>query len=139
MGELGRQLNLEWTTVTRNQARVEDHDRGTIIAAYSFVYSRAGPPYIELIESAGDSMWTTSEPYLHHMGAWTNDLATESEQLELGGWPRVAHGIGEDGGIARFAFHSTGYGPMIELLAPELQTGLERWIAGGELFPARPT
>ncbi len=139
MADLGRKMDLEWTTVTKNRSRMRDDARGTITTTYSFVYSTSGPPYVELIESATESMWSTDTPYLHHLGVWTRDLVADSDQFEAEGWHRAAHGIDDDGQIARFAFHSTGYGPMIELLAPDLQPALERWIAGGELLPTPPT
>jgi hypothetical protein len=76
------------------------------------VYSRQGPPYVELIEAVDGSPWPSrrGEPF-HHLGVWAEDLDRDAAEagleLEFDGRP---HLLG-------FAYYRpAGGGARIELL-----------------------
>ena len=51
-----------------------------------FVYSRQGPPFLELIEAVPGTVWEFSEgSQLHHVGVWVDDLEAEIAELTSDG------------------------------------------------------
>jgi hypothetical protein len=55
------------------------------------VYSEGGPPAIELVESVpGTPLAGYGGVSFHHLGFWTDRLASSSRDLEARGWPCAA-------------------------------------------------
>jgi hypothetical protein len=84
MDELSRVLGAEWGTIVERVAA------GT---ALRFVFSKQGPPYIELIEGPPGSQWDSSlGSRLDHIGYSVDDLSAEREALERNGARIVVDG-----------------------------------------------
>ena len=82
------------------------------------VYSRNGPPYLELIQAMEPAgVWTPAHgPRFHHIGVWSDDLAGEAARLERLGMTKEAWGIGLDGQVATFAYLRDAHGLRVELV-----------------------
>ena len=68
---------------------------------------------------------------VHHGGCWSSDLAADAARLVDQGWALLAHGVGEGGAMAMFAyFQAPGLG-CFELVDAAARPGLEALVAGG--------
>jgi Glyoxalase/Bleomycin resistance protein/Dioxygenase superfamily len=84
MAELTRALGVDWGPL------VERELEGWRILV---VFSREGPPYLELLQGSPGSPWDAAAgSRLDHLGYWTGDLAAERERLEGSGMPVVIDG-----------------------------------------------
>jgi len=129
MKTLGEGLGIDWalvqvrTQVLRTKAGVVRHE------PIRFTYSSDGPPHLELIESAGDSVWETSLPgTLHHIGVFTRDVAAApgpGYELEFGG--------GRDELPVGFAYYVAPAGVRVELVDGSRRAQFQAWFAGGHL------
>jgi hypothetical protein len=111
MAELTRTLGLEWRRV--NAVTVGEWP-------IKVVYSRQGPPYIELVEAPERSPWDMDG--LLHLGYWADDFSNDLRALDARG---VA--LQYDGSPFGFSLHR-GPGVGIELIdaSPRSRRGFER-------------
>jgi hypothetical protein len=79
MAELTAALGIEWReVVTRHVGEWQ----------LEVVFSKQGPPYLELIRGETGGPWDPdTHPGLDHFGYWVDDLPTERRRLEDGGFP----------------------------------------------------
>ena len=117
--------------MTANFARLEDP--GPHEGFVRCTYSREGPPYVELLESNGDGLFSSSHGEgVHHLGFW--DADTEGRCLAL-----AAHGvdtegrvIGPDGKVfSLFNNPDALHGTRFEFLDDASRQVTEGWIATG--------
>jgi hypothetical protein len=98
-----------------------------------FTYSLQGPHFIELLEQINPAPYVnlTGGRRVHHLGYFTDDLLGASTDLEAKGFRRELNGVGDDGQIARAAFHYSPESPgmWIELVSHEIADEIEDWIA----------
>lgn len=134
MEEFGSLFNLTWTAPVWRTAHVVDAEHGQMDMTVGVVFSMTGPPHIELVSGPAGTVWEAGErPAIHHVGIWAEDLAKDSAELERRGFPIVAHGVDDDGRLARFTYHHNPYGPLFELNAPETRGSIEAWLRGDNL------
>jgi len=75
--ELARALGLTWTPT---------RERETLGWPIRACFSRQGPPHIELIEGPPGSPWdATAGSRIDHVGYWTDDIATDRDDLAAAG------------------------------------------------------
>ena len=80
--ELTRALGLEWADVL---------SRETPFGPAQVCVSKAGPPYLELIQGPGGTPWDASAgPRLDHIGYWTSGVESGKGRLEEAGMPLEA-------------------------------------------------
>jgi hypothetical protein len=85
MRELGTVLGLSW-----NEPMAVDVGPWPI----RVVYSREGPPFVELVEAPEGSPWRAARTgsqetraFIHHFGYWSSDIVADRRQLERQGLP----------------------------------------------------
>jgi len=123
--ELGASLGVTWSEgggevrlLTRDGAR-------TVRTAYAL--SREGPHHIELCQSVEGTHWTVTAPgAAHHLGYWTNDVATTSAALLQRGMPVVAGISFGDDDAPVCAYHQAQNGLYVEIVAHSLRRILFR-------------
>ncbi|MBN0043422.1 VOC family protein [Streptomyces actuosus] len=127
MRELRDAVGVEWAPP--RPGRVGDWD-------FHLVFSRPGPPFIELVEGGPGSPWDASRgPRFHHLGYWTDDLETGSRRLSEGGFPAEFSGCPFGRPYAYHHVHSIG--ASVELVAAGFQPDfLATWHPGGGPMPA---
>jgi hypothetical protein len=113
---LGPALGLTWAAT-----RVVDVGG----AELRLSYSQQGPPYLELLEVAGD--FPLARPGLHHVGYWSYDLPQDRGRLVRAGMRVVLDGtcFGRS-----FVYLDAGGQLMIELTDVSRRDALVSWIAG---------
>lgn len=99
------------------------------------VYSREGPPYLELLEATGeDGLFGSRNGFgVHHIGFWVPDEVDISCWLAACGVGVEAEVLGSSGAaFARFTTPRALDGVRLELIDESRRAGLERWFAGGD-------
>ena len=86
---------------------------------------------IELVERVPGSCWDLhGRCGVHHSGCWSADLAADSERLVALGFPIVAHGVDEAGGVAVFSYHQVPGSGLFELVGTESRAQLAAIVRG---------
>ncbi|TDC72160.1 VOC family protein [Streptomyces hainanensis] len=103
---------------------------------YRIVFTRGGPPFIELIQAAPGGPWgDTGAAGFHHLGWWTSDIAAGTDRLAAAGLPQAFTGcpLGRP-----FAYHRLdSIGAHVELVEAGRQPGfIDTWNPGGRPMPA---
>jgi len=130
MDELGTAMGYTWSTIRTMNANLLV-PAGTTAVSLRIAFTRQGPPWLEFIEGPADSLWSAAGGNtLHHLGFYVDDLDAERKRLESLGMAFEIGGVGPDGRLAGFAYHSNPHGGRLELVDSRLKDGLERWIGG---------
>ena len=108
-------LGVEWAPLTVVPLQIRTPD-GLEPVDLRVLISTTGPTYLELIEAQPTGYYAAPNGgYLHHVGMWVDDLATESARLDAQGWKREAAGEHEGVSPVAFAFHVSPLGMRLEL------------------------
>ncbi|MDT0465021.1 VOC family protein [Streptomyces gibsoniae] len=123
MRELRVAVGVEWAEP--RPGRIGGRD-------FRIVFSRPGPPFVELIEGGPGSPWDASAgPRFHHLGYWTDDIGAGVRRLEKQGFPAEFSGC--PFGRPYAYHHLKSIGVNIELVDAVLQPDfLAAWQPGGE-------
>jgi hypothetical protein len=89
MKEFHAALGITWRAPADAMVPLRGPD-GVIEAKVYSVYSEGGPPAIELIQSVPSTPLAANGVSFHHLGFWTDRLATSSRDLDAHGWPCAA-------------------------------------------------
>jgi catechol 2,3-dioxygenase-like lactoylglutathione lyase family enzyme len=133
MTELGKGLGVTWAKVVERDQPVWTPEDGAYAIPLRFTYSCEGPQHIELLQGARGSLWDGADlPGLHHMGAWIDDVAAETDRLIAAGWTlEMAQKSPEDGyGSMTYVRSPTGF--RFEPVSAAVRPRFERWWSGGE-------
>ena len=126
MALLGPALNAEWTVV-RPTTIVMETPAGPTSTDIDAVYSREGPPYVELVSGEPESYFSSADgPRLHHAGYIVDDVRVEAERLEALGMTIVGMGRGDPPGSA---FVENELGLTLEVMAQGIRGTLDDWFA----------
>lgn len=80
------------------------------------VYSEGGTPAIELTQSVrGTPLAGNGGVSFHHLGLWTDRLASSSRDLDAHAWPCVATVASFDNDPSRLTLHRSPHGFYVEL------------------------
>lgn len=133
MERFGKALNLTWTEKAVAEADMWEPDRGHYPLALDIVYSKEGPPHIELLEAQGDSLYRASMGEgFHHLGGWASDPDARTEELEAMGLPRIGTQYTPEGEVGVSYFEPAALHEIMLEIVNEGQRGmLEKWLAGG--------
>jgi catechol 2,3-dioxygenase-like lactoylglutathione lyase family enzyme len=113
---------------------VVETDSGTEYdVAVGISYAPDGPPYFELLQATGDTVWTPAQGHgLHHIGGHVPDIAAEERRLEALGMRVEARIRTHDGlQIISFLQPTTGESVRVELLSEVLYPAWRNWMTGG--------
>ena len=131
--DLSDSLGLTWASVQIAELCLQIGDRRENVEL-PFVYSRSGPPYLELLQAQPSGYYAASQAgAIHHVGLWVDDLAEASARLAARGMPLEAAGVQDERCPALFAFHTNPHGLRLELVERANRTAFLEWIAGGSL------
>lgn len=126
MWDFRRSAGVEWSDPVADKLGEWD---------YRIVFTRGGPPFIELIEGSAGSPWDASQgARFDHLGFWSADVARGSRRLAEEGVPVEFSGCPYG---RPFVYHRMdSIGARIELVDVARQAGfLEKWQPGGESMP----
>ena len=125
MDELSLALGLSWTEPARRQLGADE---------LRVVFSKEGPPYIELIESGPGGGWDSSAgPHLDHLGFWSPDVDGDRERLAALGLPLLVDGRSLSG---LWMYHGTTHSGMrIEHIDETLRERFLQRVVGGRKDP----
>jgi hypothetical protein len=103
---------------------------GELTLDLRFTYS-VTVPRLELIQSIPGTLWVPAATSgVHHLGYWSDDVASDGDRLVARGYAVEATGARPDGN-AIWAYHRNPAGPRIELVSNELREGLfQYWESG---------
>lgn len=141
MEELGSTLGLSWASVQHNRAQqVWTPNDGLTTVELQFVYSAEGPQHVELLQGQPGSVWDAgSDPGVHHVGVWVDDVAAETQRCVDAGWTVAAAGAPPEQGWGAFTYVVPPSGPIVELVWSAVEERFESWWAGGALGNERGT
>jgi hypothetical protein len=107
-------LGVEWRAPIKATVPLRGPD-GVSEANVTSVYSEGGSPAIELVEAVPRTPLAGNGVTFHHLGFWTDQLASRARDLEAHGWPCAATVAREDKEPSRFTLHRSPYGFYVEL------------------------
>ncbi|MFD3926956.1 VOC family protein [Streptomyces sp. NPDC058614] len=123
--ELSAVLGYRWCEEMGAAVHVTLPTGDTVLDLRS-VYSTT-TPRVELVRSIPGTLWEpTAGSGVHHLGYWSDDVAADSADLVRHGYEVEAVGTRPDG-TPYWAFHRSGTGPRVELVARELQPVLDQF------------
>jgi catechol 2,3-dioxygenase-like lactoylglutathione lyase family enzyme len=84
-----------------------------------FVYSRQGPPYLELIQAVPGTVWDVpaGTSRIHHIGIFVDDLEAEVQRLTNAGYELELAALGPDGRPGAISYINTDLGVRQELVS----------------------
>ncbi|MER7345841.1 VOC family protein [Streptomyces aurantiacus] len=127
MRDFRRSAGVEWSDPVSDRMGGWD---------YRIVFSRGGPPFIELITGPAGSPWDASQgARFDHIGFWSSDVGQASRRLEKEGMPVDFSGCPYG---RPFAYHRVdSIGARVEFVDVSRQAAfLDGWHPGGEPMPA---
>jgi len=118
---LGPALNADWTSIWP-MTRKMDTPEGPTVDEMQAVYSRQGPPYVELVSGHGSDFFAADQgPRLHHVGYIVDDVRAEAERLQALGMT-----IWDLGPSSAFVTNDVGI--TFEIMAQGIRDVLEEWF-----------
>lgn len=102
----------------------------------TIAFSKAGPPYYELIEAAGSALFRLSQGGgVHHVGVWMDDPDVTLAKLKRAGIPVAATNRTPTGEILTIFTSSNAFsGVRIEYVNTQFRAAVEHFLATGK-FP----
>ncbi len=134
MDELGNSMGVTWAAVRENPAQtLWSPENGLQEIHLKFVYSAEGPQHIELLEGPPDTFWDGRGcTGAHHVGVWSNDVASDTDGLIASGWTLVGAQVdpAEHNGYGMFTYLQPPTGLIVELVDSSVRPHFEQWWAG---------
>ncbi len=132
MSVYGNTIGLTWARPQQRAISIRVA-AGDLTTEIRFTYSRQGPPHLELIEGAADTIWAPVSG-LHHIGLWSHQLEIDAARLEHRGMALEVAGLSRSGEQpSGFTYHRSAHGLRVELVDAGARAAFERWFAGGDL------
>jgi hypothetical protein len=96
--------------------------------ATRFVYSREGPPFIEVVQAIQGTVLDApgGASRVHHFGIFVDDVETEVARLQKAGFDLEFQAIATDGGRATMAFINSSLGIRQELVSAEFRGSIDQ-------------
>ncbi len=130
MERMSSQLGLTWAPIRTFPVTVADAEGRTESVEVRATYSNQGPPHVELIQAAGDGLWSVGHAGgVHHFGLFVDDLETELERLESEGFVRELQGAAEPGKLSGPVYLSNSLGLRVELVGSEGKVMISDWVS----------
>ena len=129
MSEMSEQMGLTWAPPRAFPVNI--HEDGEL-RSYDVLatYSREGPPYFELIEAIGESVWSPAMVGgLHHIGVLAADPLAEIARLEAVGFEVEAQAVTPEGVVTGPTYLLNRYGVRVEVAAEAARDMVLGWMA----------
>lgn len=129
---LTEMLGVRWGPVIRMESVPYRDGSGNDIELPTTMCYSTGEPCLELVEEVPGTVWVRNEhSNLHHLGFWSEELGSSSEQLTRIGCPLQLSGRSKDAAPVTFAYHrEDALGVRIELVDAAMRQAM------GTLFQA---
>lgn len=86
----------------------------------TFVYSRQGPPFIEIIQAVPGTVWEAGAgSRIHHLGVFVNNIEDEIGRLQAEGYEYEAASLGADGSMQGAQYINNDSQIRLELIRGE--------------------
>ena len=130
MAVFGPALHLDWTVIRNTEVVLDEGGEDVTRIPIRAVYSKNGPPYLELVSGPDGSFFGAENgPRLHHAGILVDDVAAEVTRLEALGMK--AHGL-MPGDRPRAAFVTSEHGLTLEVMdGVTIRQTIHNWFAEG--------
>ncbi len=121
-------MGITWPPIRELDRSFRRGDGTAFHARLRVVYSRQGPPYLELIEAVPHSPWVMDPTGgLHHIALWSDHLVEDSARLSKAGAPlELTYDTTE--AVHGFAYHREPSGGRLEIIDTALRPTIEAWI-----------
>ncbi len=127
MAEYSRILGTTWPEALTLDRSFRLGDGTVFEASLRVVYSREGPPWVEMMEEIPGTPWVPTGPAgIHHVAVWSDELVADSAELVRRGAALELTYDGPDP-VQGFAYHRFASGTRYELVDAELRRGIEEW------------
>ena len=122
---LSQQLGVTWGPVLRlHEAEYRDGAGRDLVLPTTICYS-VNEPYLELIQEVPGSVWECNpHSNIHHIGFWSDDLATDGARLTASGCPLQLCGRSGNDTPVSFAYHRNGLGVRVEIVDSSLRDAM---------------
>jgi hypothetical protein len=115
MEEFKAALGVEWRAPIDARVPFLGPD-GVVESNVYSVYSAGGPPAIELVQAVpGTPLAGNGGVSFHHLGFWTDRLASSAQELDAHGWPWAATVASAEKTPSRFTLQRSPWGFYVEL------------------------
>jgi methylmalonyl-CoA/ethylmalonyl-CoA epimerase len=123
---LRESLGIEWGPIAEIDIAKRDADGNDLTLPLRVCYSTEAPR-LELIQELEASTWVCNEhSNLHHVGFWSDSLATDVDALAAHGCPLQLSGRSGDRAPVQSAYHRDPLGFTVELVDIANQVHLEQ-------------
>ncbi len=113
---LGRLLGVEWGPLVETDIAKSDAEGNDLTLPLRVCYSTEAPRF-ELIEEVPGSVWERNEhSNLHHLGFWSDRLATDIEALNAARCPLQLSGRDGNTAPVQSSYHRDALGFTVELV-----------------------
>ena len=130
MTEMSEQLGLTWAPPRAFPVNI--HEEGEL-RAYDVLatYSVEGPPYFELIEAIGTTVWAPAmaDHGLHHIGVLATDPLAEIARLEEAGFEIEVQAVTPEGVVTGPTYMLNRFGVRVEVNGEAARDMVLEWIA----------
>ena len=126
MEQFGTALGLDWLPVKHYRAETVDAQGKSFLLDTRLTFATGGPCAVELFQSVPGTPYAPADGTIfHHLGYWTENLASERSRLESCSW---FHQGGPTDAESRAAFFAGPTGIFIEACRSTLaRPGLDKY------------
>ena len=131
MSEMSEQMGLTWAPPRAFPVNI--HEDGEL-CSYDVLatYSREGPPYFELIEAIGESVWSPAMAGgLHHIGVLAADPLAEIARLEGAGFEVEVQAVSPEGVVTGPTYLLNRFDVRVEVNGEAARDMVLEWVAAG--------
>lgn len=129
MAALAETFQLTWVPLGRPDV-VHHTAKGPVRPSPRVSYSRQGPPYWEILETAPGTVYDLhAGTHLHHVGYWTDDFSEDLSAAQREGWSVEAVMKDASGNEITFAYLTRPGQLRVELVDAAQRSGLEALLS----------
>ena len=118
MDDIARRFAVTFPDARDANVRIRYGDEEQQVAV-KFVYSREGPPYLELIEAVPGTVW--EKVGIHHLGVFCDAMENEIEKLVSEGYTHEAASLGPDNSLQGAQYITNNSGVRLEFQRGEFR------------------
>jgi lactoylglutathione lyase len=120
-----------WTDVVEVDQVVQTPQGATTIPM-RMAYSGADPR-VEIIQTVPGTLWAPADSGVHHLGYWSDGVASDLATLEASGMRCEVKSYNPDGsGTLLWVYCKGPAGPRIELVSRAMKPFIEYWFASAD-------
>jgi hypothetical protein len=121
-------LGVEWGPIVEADTEVRRASGSDEVISLKLCYSTKAP-HLELVEERPGTPWTCNEfSNLHHIGFFSDSLASDARQLEGGACPLEICGRAAEEAPRMFSYHRDPLGVRFEFVDGASRTMMEEFL-----------